>query len=124
MLKTRTMFCPKCSGEYCDGVHRCVDCDVELAPGLRVELETRAVKKRTVPNDEALVEVFRTADPAMEAMIESLLIPTDIPYVISGRHSAYTTAHRASEVMFLVPASLVEEVGTLLRQLFKESDEI
>ncbi|MCK4956880.1 MAG: hypothetical protein KAS49_04540, partial [Candidatus Cloacimonetes bacterium] len=71
------MFCPKCRGEYVEGVKRCPNCEVDLIEALEPE-----------PKEEfdyaEYVTVYSTADPAIIALAESLLDADNIRYSIKS----------------------------------------
>jgi hypothetical protein len=78
---------------------------------------------RNKVTDEPLETVFETVNPAEVAVIRSLLDAEDIPYVTRGedRYDAFPGAfrdtvfsRRGRPVVFLVPASLAEDVRMLL----------
>jgi hypothetical protein len=66
------MYCPKCRAEYKDNILRCADCDVELVSELPPEEFVEFVK------------VFESADPALTAIIKSILDSAGIRYFVTG----------------------------------------
>lgn len=70
------MFCPKCSGEYVEGITRCPECDVVLNHEPSTE--------QPLDEDDALVPVLRTGDPLVVALAKSLLDGAGIDFFVKG----------------------------------------
>ncbi|MCK4311883.1 MAG: DUF2007 domain-containing protein [Candidatus Cloacimonetes bacterium] len=68
------MFCPKCKAEYIKGVTECPECKVPL------------IKK--LPSEEFIefVKVFESPNPALTAIIKSILDDAKIKYFVKGEH--------------------------------------
>lgn len=73
------MICPNCGAEYREGFTRCADCDVDLVP-----------PPPPPPPDERshieLVKVWETGNPALIALIESVLDDAGIDYSTSSEN--------------------------------------
>src|SRR5574341_1432412 len=72
------MFCPKCGVEYISSATECNDC--------RVPLVEHPVEKVDNDNDEyiELKTVFSTGNPAIIAIVKSLLESEGIPFITTG----------------------------------------
>jgi hypothetical protein len=68
-------YCPECNVEYIDTAIRCSDCDVELALGPAIQEEHPDPKIETV---------YATGDPALVALVKSLLEEAEIEYFTKG----------------------------------------
>jgi len=75
--------------------------------------------------EERLVIVFETIDVTEAAIVKSLLIGAEIPFLIRGEdeYEPFRGAFRGTvfnpcgrPVVFLVPASIAEEVRLLLKE--------
>ncbi len=72
------MYCPDCRAEYREGFDRCEDCGVALVAG-----------SPPAPGaDEALVQVFETADASLVPVIRSVLESAEIPFSIQGEEAS------------------------------------
>jgi hypothetical protein len=69
------MFCPDCRSEYRQGYERCADCDEPLVESLEAE--------PAAENDE-LVAVLQTTDPALLPIAKSVLEAAGVPHVVQG----------------------------------------
>ena len=69
------MFCPKCKGEYTEGITECAECQVSLVDELAVEPEPEYVK---------WVTVLETGSPGLLVVAKSLLEGDNIPYYAKG----------------------------------------
>jgi hypothetical protein len=70
--------CPECNVEYIDNAIRCSDCDVELTLGPPVP---------PIPEEHPDLEietVYATGDPAVVALVKSLLEDAGIEYFTKG----------------------------------------
>ena len=67
--------CPECNVEYIDTAIRCSDCDVELTWGPAIQEEHPDPKIETV---------YVTGDPALVAIVKSLLEDAEIEYFTKG----------------------------------------
>jgi predicted NAD/FAD-dependent oxidoreductase len=67
--------CPECNVEYIDTAIRCSDCDVELTLGPAIQEEHPDPKIETV---------YATGDPALVALVKSLLEDAEIEYFTKG----------------------------------------
>ena len=67
--------CPECNVEYIDTAIRCSDCDVELTLGPPIPEEHPDPKMETV---------YATGDPALVALVKSLLEDAEIEYFTKG----------------------------------------
>lgn len=67
--------CPECNVEYRDTAIRCSDCDVELAIGPPTEDRRPDLK---------LESVYATSNPAIVALVKSLLDDAGIEYLAKG----------------------------------------
>jgi hypothetical protein len=67
--------CPECNVEYIDTTVKCSDCDVELALGPAIQEEHPDPKIETV---------YATGDPALVALVKSLLEDAEIEYFTKG----------------------------------------
>ena len=67
--------CPECNVEYLDTAIRCSDCDVELTIGPAIQEEHPDPKIETV---------YATGDPALVALVKSLLEDAEIEYFTKG----------------------------------------
>ena len=65
------MFCPECGAEFREGIEKCADCDVALAP-------------EPPPVPEAYVTVHETSDPAVVPVLKTVLESAGIPYRAIG----------------------------------------
>ena len=72
------MFCPECRAEYREGFYECSDCQVPLVS----ELPPKLTPERPAPVH--LVTVLETGDPALIALVKSLLEDGGIPYFARG----------------------------------------
>jgi hypothetical protein len=70
--------CPECNIEYVDTAIRCSDCDVELTLG---PPPPPIPEEHPDPNIET---VYATGDPAMVALVKSLLEDAKIDYFTKG----------------------------------------
>jgi len=67
--------CPECNVEYIDTAIKCSDCDVELTLGPAIQEEHPDPKIETV---------YATGDPALVALVKSLLEDAEIEYFTKG----------------------------------------
>jgi hypothetical protein len=67
--------CPECNVEYIDTAIRCSNCDVELTLGPAIQEEHPDPKIETV---------YATGDPALVALVKSLLEDAEIEYFTKG----------------------------------------
>lgn len=74
------MYCPRCGGEFREGVARCSDCGVDLVPG---EL-TRSNDFRLEEPPADPVIVFTAGDATLLAVARSLLESERIPHFVRG----------------------------------------
>ena len=70
------MFCPKCGGEYVDGIISCSECTVDLIHEPPAE--------PAMDEEDALVAVLRTGDPLVVALAKSLLDGAGIDFFVKG----------------------------------------
>ena len=70
------MFCPKCGGEFVDGITRCEEC--------KVDLTGEAPARETIDVEDELVPVLRTGDPLVVALAKSLLDGAGIDFFVKG----------------------------------------
>jgi hypothetical protein len=70
------MFCPKCGGEFVDGITRCEECEVDLT--------REAPASETIDVEDELVPVLRTGDPLVVALAKSLLDGAGIDFFVKG----------------------------------------
>jgi hypothetical protein len=70
------MFCPKCGGEFVDGITRCEEC--------KVDLTREAPARETIDVEDELVPVLRTGDPLVVALAKSLLDGAGIDFFVKG----------------------------------------
>ena len=68
--------CPECNVEYIDTAIRCSDCDVELTLGPAIPREEHP--------DPKIETVYATGDPALVALVKSLLEDAEIEYFTKG----------------------------------------
>lgn len=68
------MLCPRCRGEFVEGIRFCPDCEVDLIHELSEE----------VPSARDLVTVVESGNPFEIAVAESLLAEAEIPYWKQG----------------------------------------
>lgn len=73
------MFCPKCKGEFIEGIKECPDCVVQLVD----ELATFE------PVYVELVTVLETSDPGIMMVAKSLLEENNIRYYAKGEASQH-----------------------------------
>lgn len=66
------MFCPECRSEFREGFTRCAECDVELVPSL---------PSPDGDPDAALVRVLETSDPALIAVLKTVLEDAGIEFM-------------------------------------------
>ncbi|MCK5683626.1 DUF2007 domain-containing protein [bacterium] len=79
------LYCPECKAEYRPGFETCSDCDVHLVK--YDELPKNAEKENNEHDvDETLVTVYSTSNPALIAMIKSLLDSYEITYCTAGEN--------------------------------------
>lgn len=74
------MYCPRCGGEFREGIERCSDCGVELLPG---ELPRSSDFRLAEPPADP-VKVFTAHDATLLAVARSLLESEAIPYFVRG----------------------------------------
>lgn len=75
------MHCPRCGGEFRDGIERCSDCGVELVPdGSTQESDVRLAEPPADP-----VIVYSGRDAADLAVVRSLLEAEAIPHFVRGK---------------------------------------
>jgi len=84
------MFCPQCGVEYPWHVMVCPACDAETVDRLPAPAPTP---------DAELAPIFATGDPALIAVVKSLLDAEDIDYfaIVDAEHQVY-----------MLPIALVE----------------
>jgi len=70
--------CPECNVEYIDSAIRCSDCDVELTLGPPIP---EIPEEHPDPKPET---VYATGDPALVALVKSLLEDVEIEYFTKG----------------------------------------
>lgn len=99
------MFCPECRAEYREGFTRCSDCDVPLVEELPPEIE---------PKDVELEKVFESSNPALLAMVKSVLEGAGIEFIASGEGTQYQTL---IPVWIRVPKERAAEAKALLQEL-------
>jgi len=83
------MHCPLCQTEYKDGVASCADCHVLLVTELPEEPDHPM---------EDLVEVFRTSNPALVSLAQSLLDSEGVPYLLASTPDPFTTSDHVFRV--------------------------
>jgi hypothetical protein len=116
------VICPECDTEYREGFTRCADCDVDLvAPPPPPPPDER-------PNIE-LVKVWEGGNPALLAVIESVLEDAGIEYSTTSENLQDLFAwgrvgsgfnYLIGPVKFFVRAEDESEARTLLDQLQEE----
>jgi hypothetical protein len=116
------VICPECDTEYREGFTRCADCDVDLvAPPSPPPPDER-------PNIE-LVKVWEGGNPALLAVIESVLEDAGIEYSTTSENLQDLFAwgrvgsgfnYLIGPVKFFVRAEDESEARTLLDQLENE----
>jgi hypothetical protein len=118
------MICPDCGGEFRGGILQCPDCDVPLiAPPPAAER-----------HHPAAVELVRTANVPLLAVLKSLLESAAIPYAIQGEEalrlvtvlpSSHDGTPEAFGVRLTVPEDRYAEAVELLAALAVENaDEV
>jgi hypothetical protein len=106
------MFCPKCKGEYVQGVIMCKQCEVSLVASLAdVPRQSPEPKK-----DIAFVSVVRTFDPQDIMIIQSILDDSGIEYYIQGGETMHIRA-LVEPVNVLVVKEQAAEAIELLKDL-------
>ena len=70
--------CPECNVEYIDSAIRCSDCDVELTLGPPIP------PIQEEHPDPKIETVYATGDPAVIALVKSLLEDAEIEYFTKG----------------------------------------
>lgn len=72
------MYCPECGAEFREGFYRCVDCEVDLVT------EAPPPVSGVEDPDQELVTAFRSGNPAMTSLAESILQDQEISYWVKG----------------------------------------
>jgi len=110
------MFCPNCEGEFREGIEACPDCEVGLVDELIEPFH----------DNDPLVRVFETGDPAVLPLVRSLLEGSGIPFLIKGeetlglfpaRGMGLAVDPRAHAAQVLVAEDRASEVRGLLENL-------
>lgn len=102
------MFCPKCRGEFQDGIFQCPDCGVDLVLELVEDLEE-------------LVPLFEADNQLDLELVKSILGTADIPVVVQGEH-LLTMGEGATATVF-VPQERLSEAGAILDKGVGERDD-
>jgi hypothetical protein len=79
-MKGRAMFCPKCKGEFVEGIKECPGCIVQLVKELPAETEPVYVE---------LITVLETGDVGIIMIAKSLLEENSIRYYAKGEVSQH-----------------------------------
>jgi len=77
------LYCPECNAEYRPGFETCSDCDIPLVKGIPPEIVNDSNKPVV---KEKLVTVYSTSNPALIAMVKSLLNSYQIIYCTAGEN--------------------------------------
>jgi len=99
--------CPECRAEYEEGIERCTDCDVPLAPG------------GAPPDDWSDWEVVRSVGTDSEAsLIAGLLEAEEIPVAVENIrvHALPETFGDLADVRVRVPSASLEAAEKVLAQ--------
>jgi hypothetical protein len=100
------MFCPKCKAEYREGFDTCSDCNVKLVKYLPQPVHkefSQYIKYEPVAG---------YINPAIIAIVKSILDANKITYYFDGEVSFFSTDAR-----LMVKAEQVQEAKRLLKRL-------
>jgi hypothetical protein len=103
------MFCPKCKNEYREEFTHCADCGISLVN----ELPKEEPKNKLEYVD--LVEVLRTNNKAIIAIIKSILDSENIPYLVQGE--IFSAIRAPIPVRIMVPKDLLNKAKNLLKDI-------
>ena len=105
------MFCPNCGAEYREGFYQCSECEVGLVD---------EPPEESMPLDEPLEAIFRSADRALLPVIRSVLAAAGIPCSVQGEMATAmlpVATARQLEAIVHVPQHLAEEARRLLEEV-------
>ena len=106
------MFCPKCRGEFIEGITECPDCKVDLTEELNPEDDYEY---------EEFVTVYSTSDPTIIVLAQSILNSSGIQYAIKSE--GLQTIMGIGVVQFQVETKNKEATYELLKDLMASGDE-
>ena len=104
------MICPNCKCEYKEGFFECADCKLPLVYALPEE----KIQKEELE----LLKVFSTRDPALLALIQSILESENIPHFVVGdvmMTSGVLSGGRAADI--LVDSKALIKVKNLIESI-------
>jgi hypothetical protein len=108
------MICPECGSEYREGFTHCNDCDVDLVEPLAEEAGEP---------DVDLVSVYKSGNPALLPIVESLLRDAQIEFMTTGQ--SVQALQGAIGISFVVPVEfwVRSESADQARELLADVDE-
>ena len=108
------MICPECGSEYRDGFTHCNDCDVDLVEPMAEPPEEP---------DADLVSVYKSGNPALLPIVESLLRDAQIEFMTTGQ--SVQALQGAIGISFVVPVEFYvrSEYADQARELLADVDE-
>ncbi len=112
------MFCPKCRCEFVEGISNCPECKIPLVAELPPEESVEFVK------------VFESANPALTAIIKSILNDAKIRYFVKGEHMQglfggrlqFTSKAGIGNAEFLVSKEDEEVAKELLKEIENDQE--
>jgi hypothetical protein len=105
------MICPECGSEYREGFTHCNDCDVDL------------VEPQADAEPSELVSVYKSGNPALVPLVESLLRDAQIEFMTTGQ--SVQALQGAIGISFVVPVEfwVRPESAEQARELLADVDE-
>ncbi len=112
------MYCPECGAEYRKGIVTCAECEIPLVDDI-----LQSVQTDDFGPDVVFVTVYKTGNPALIAVVRSLLEDAGIPYYLKNEGLQDLFPVGNFEIEIQVPEESEAEAEELLAKLAEDEAE-